>query len=230
MCGLCDHDQMAGNKHTDDHDKLIRDVAREHLGPMGLTQRGRSRSWPDDHGWWLIVVEFQPSTWMTGTYSNVGTDHLWCEKDYLALGGMERIRVEGCELIGFDPDEPGHFRSQLVDMVVATADAVMARRREHGVDNGEALARLMTIEGDIYDSYNAGVAAGLLGDTDRAQSAFTRVLDAEDDRAWVTQFKRYTEPLFPLLTDIPGFEIEVNLGLESGRSALRLPGIEPVWR
>ena len=27
------------------------------LGPLGLRQKGRSRVWLDDHGWWLIAVE-----------------------------------------------------------------------------------------------------------------------------------------------------------------------------
>jgi hypothetical protein len=26
-------------------------------------QKGRSRIWLDDHGWWIAVVEFQPSDW-----------------------------------------------------------------------------------------------------------------------------------------------------------------------
>jgi hypothetical protein len=41
------------------------------LTPLGLTQRGRSRLWLDDHGWWLIVVEFQPSAWSRGSHLNV---------------------------------------------------------------------------------------------------------------------------------------------------------------
>ena len=44
---------------------------------MGLTQKGRSRTWVDDHGWWVIVVEFQPLGYSVGSYLNVGACWLW---------------------------------------------------------------------------------------------------------------------------------------------------------
>src|SRR4051794_17890349 len=40
---------------------LIATAARDAFGRVGLRQRGRSQCWSDDHGWWLINVEFQPS-------------------------------------------------------------------------------------------------------------------------------------------------------------------------
>lgn len=64
-----------------DHNRLIRDAARRHLAPLGVTQRGRSRTWIDDRGWWLITVEFQPSGSGRGTYLNVGGSWLWYPKD-----------------------------------------------------------------------------------------------------------------------------------------------------
>ncbi|WP_327170127.1 hypothetical protein OG471_00630 [Streptomyces sp. NBC_01336] len=41
--------------------RIITSAARESLKPLGLTRRGRSRLWIDDHRWWLGVVEFTPS-------------------------------------------------------------------------------------------------------------------------------------------------------------------------
>jgi hypothetical protein len=40
-------------------------------------RKGRSRVWFDDQGWWIGVVEFQPSSWSRGTYLNVGVSWLW---------------------------------------------------------------------------------------------------------------------------------------------------------
>ena len=54
------------------HTKIITQAAREILRPKGLVQIGRSRLWTDDHGWWLINVEFQPSGVSKGSYLNVG--------------------------------------------------------------------------------------------------------------------------------------------------------------
>ena len=59
------------------HNALIAAGARRHLGPLGLTRKGRSRHWIDDHGWWLVNVEFQPSGFGKGSYLNVGAQFLW---------------------------------------------------------------------------------------------------------------------------------------------------------
>ena len=44
-----------------DHNKIIASAAKSALKPLGLKRVGRSRTWYDDHGWWAVVVEFQPS-------------------------------------------------------------------------------------------------------------------------------------------------------------------------
>jgi len=59
---------------------LIAAAAKEALSPLGLKRDGKSRLWYDDHGWWCIVVEFQPSSWSKGTYLNVGVSWLLFEK------------------------------------------------------------------------------------------------------------------------------------------------------
>lgn len=58
-------------------DRLVRQAAREVLAPMGLFQKGQSRIWLDDNGWFLTMVEFQPITWSQGACLNVGASFLW---------------------------------------------------------------------------------------------------------------------------------------------------------
>lgn len=58
-------------------DKIIIKAAREVLRPEGLFQKGTSRIWLDDQGWFLTVVEFQPSSWSQGAYLNVALSFLW---------------------------------------------------------------------------------------------------------------------------------------------------------
>ena len=73
------------------HSKLLAAAARDILRPMGLFQKGESRTWLDDHGWWMCVVEFQPSSWSRGSYLNVGCMWLWLEKDYIAFNEANRL-------------------------------------------------------------------------------------------------------------------------------------------
>jgi len=59
------------------HSKIINTSARHAFGPLGIIQKGASRTWLDDHGWWLTVIGFQPSAWSKGTYLNIGAMWLW---------------------------------------------------------------------------------------------------------------------------------------------------------
>jgi hypothetical protein len=61
------------------HTRLLTAAARGILRPLGLRQKGRSRTWLDDRGWWVGVVEFQSSSWSKGRYLNVGGMWLWHE-------------------------------------------------------------------------------------------------------------------------------------------------------
>src|SRR2546430_15905825 len=72
--------------------RLLTRAARETLHPLGLRQRGRSRTWIDDRSWWLIVVEFQPSSWGLGSYLNVGVNWLWWAKDHISFDEGYRVR------------------------------------------------------------------------------------------------------------------------------------------
>lgn len=59
------------------HTKIINAVAKRILAPKGFFQKGRSRVWLRDNGWFLTVVEFQPSGFSKGTYVNVAMHFLW---------------------------------------------------------------------------------------------------------------------------------------------------------
>ena len=62
---------------TVDHNKIIRDTANSVLKQKGLFQKGTSRVWVDDNGWFLTQIEFQPSGWDSGAYLNVAISFLW---------------------------------------------------------------------------------------------------------------------------------------------------------
>jgi len=64
-----------------DHNRDIAKAARAALGSIGCVRRGRSRTWLDDRGWWVGVIEFQPSSWSKGSYLNVGASFLWAAED-----------------------------------------------------------------------------------------------------------------------------------------------------
>src|SRR6266851_4267038 len=73
------------------HSRLIAQAARDALAPLGIRRKGRSRTWLDDQGWWLGLIEFQPSSWSKGSYLNVGVMWLWDELPYLAYDVGYRV-------------------------------------------------------------------------------------------------------------------------------------------
>ena len=94
---------------SNDHNKIIRKVAKEILVPMGLVQKGQSRIWVDDNGWYFTVVEFQPSAYGKGSYLNVGVHFLWANRGFLSfdIGGREESFVE------FNGDETQFYMDML---------------------------------------------------------------------------------------------------------------------
>ncbi|MDO5773790.1 MAG: hypothetical protein Q4P16_05740 [Spirochaetales bacterium] len=59
------------------HSKIIKQVCKEILIPLGVFQKGTSRLYLDDNGYFFTVIEFQPSNWDRGTYLNIGLTFLW---------------------------------------------------------------------------------------------------------------------------------------------------------
>lgn len=144
-------------------DKLIAAAARAGLEPLGLVRKGRSRSWIDDHGWWLLNVEFQPSNHAVGCYINVGAQHLWAPRNHLCFEQMERP-LGGSSFVSLNGDE-AEFATSIALAVGTTAEAVIRRRSQHG-EGRDALRRLAAGADDLH----AGIAAALLGGTSAART------------------------------------------------------------
>src|SRR5688572_28994140 len=70
---------------TSAHNKAIRETARNKFKGLGLKQNGQSRLWYLLGDYYTILIEFQPSSWSTGTYLNVGVDFNWYIRDYFAF-------------------------------------------------------------------------------------------------------------------------------------------------
>ena len=79
------------------YNEIIQETAREHLIPLGVFQKGRSRCFIDDNGWFFTVIEFQPSVG-TGTYLNAAMHFLWKSplREYLSFDfAVNGSRVKG---------------------------------------------------------------------------------------------------------------------------------------
>lgn len=102
------------------HNKFLNEAARLVLQEEGLFQKGQARTWIDDNGWFLTLVEFQPN-WNKGSYVNVGIHYLWSHGECLDFD----YGCRGKFFIAFRANSKTFF----MDMV-ALAEAALRKAEE----------------------------------------------------------------------------------------------------
>ncbi|MGI5170014.1 hypothetical protein ACQEU3_37245 [Spirillospora sp. CA-253888] len=170
---------------------------RKTLRPLGLRQVGRSRTRTADHGWWLIVVEFQPSRWSQGSHLNVGTMWLWRDTSHLGFDHGHRVR----EHVGF-------------------------RNEAQFAEVADRLTADLPSRPTVWDRYHLGMASALTGRADRARSAFQRMREEPaDGRPWLVELQDLATDLEGLVDDRAGFEAWASRTVASCRLRLGLPSL-----
>jgi hypothetical protein len=161
------------------HTKLITAAARDVLRPMGIVQKGRSRSWYDDHGWWAGLIEFQPSGFRRGTYLNVGVQWLWDTAwDSLAAfmypeDFYVRVEIPGAgQFTEYESDE----QFAPLALKIAKVAAKRASQLRELFPNVQAAAKELAKSKSVDWDIDAGIAAGLIGDHRSAGRRFDHYL------------------------------------------------------
>jgi hypothetical protein len=230
-CRMTRHQQAMAPQQP--HNKLIAQAARAVLRPMGLRQKGRSRIWLDDHGWWLGVVEFQPSAWSKGSYLNVGACWLWHPGSKSAISFDLGHRVEGH--VPFH--NPAQFQPQARRLADRAAEEITRLRAMLPtiIAAASLLAKLADGNREVAGSssgyqgwhhWNAAVALGLARRSQAAAAMFRRVARSDDDDDWWQPVKRQAEQLHELVqTDPAAFRAVIDGYISHNRAGLNLPPV-----
>ncbi|KQZ26856.1 hypothetical protein [Duganella sp. Root1480D1] len=188
------------------HDKLIKEAAKRHLAPLGGIQKGRSRIWLVDCGWYAAVVEFQPSSWSKGAYLNVGAHFLWSSTTAISFdfGYRKEGHVEFVDEQQFaaEADLLAQRAAQEVGLLRTKLHSPLAVHSMTPKNTGE----------EWIDRFHRGVSLGLAGRA--ADAAF--VLDSKQEES---------AQLIPLLPDATAFEKRIVEQIEVRRNALKLPAL-----
>ncbi|PZT42005.1 hypothetical protein A7X99_06695, partial [Stenotrophomonas maltophilia] len=170
---------------------------------MGCVQKGRSRTWLDDQGWWVGVVEFQPSAWDRGSYLNVGACWLWEEKDYLSFD-------EGGRVAGFERfTDAVSFASVAQALAKQAAAEVLALRDRFPTPGHVRTLMSRHPNPGIREHIHAGITAGLAGAYDEGRRHFALAATETHPAPWVDVLKQRCAELMPLLQPDGGFEAEI---------------------
>ncbi len=161
-----------------DHNKLIASAAKDALAPLGLKQQGKSRTWYDDHGWWSIVVEFQPSSWSRGTYLNVGVCWHLYEKAHWTFDVGHREQ----------PFSAARDESQFSDVLSRVTEHARRsvedyRSRFPNVASAHQYYQTTARRGH-WDYYYAAVIAALNGDSAAARKSFNSLSEQPKTFQW----------------------------------------------
>ncbi|WP_159394512.1 hypothetical protein [Streptomyces sp. NRRL S-495] len=197
--------------------RLVTAAAREVLRPLGLQQRGRSRTWIDDHGWWLGIVEFQPGR-NDGSYLNVGVMWLWQDRNHLAfdVGGREP---------GFERFvNPTQFAHDAQSLARRAADLALENRARFIdlLSTTDFLTSQKPRPGYFWDNYHAGIAAGLTGEIAIARRRFDHVLAEDAFAPWMIRAQESARQLHGLAGDPEAFRNWATAATTSCRQQLKL--------
>lgn len=203
---------------SDTHNRIIAAAAKAELGPIGFRQRGRSRLWLADHGYWLNVVEFTPSRWSKGVSLMTAAHWLWVGAGFMSFNevGPSKCHAE------FETE--AGFRDAAIEIAkVARAAALDIEARfssfqtiaEFVVERARTSPDRM---GPSWWGYEAGIASGLLGKLDDAHDFLHSLTD-----------ERVTTRAAPLLSFIDkpeAFRREINDLVARQRTTLKLGALE----
>lgn len=161
---------------------------------MGLSQKGRSRVWLDDHVWWVGVVEFQPSGFSKGSYLNVGCVWLWHVQPHIAFGQSTRIgRVHS-----FQSEE--QFRPVAEDLAQKAAQEIFRLRNLFLTIAAVRDYFERTTDGaGLWQWFDAAVACALSGRPEHARELFKKVVSVKEDRDWVKEAQSDARQLSALI-------------------------------
>lgn len=177
------------------HSKLINKAAREILKPVGLVRKGESRIWLDDNGWWLTMIEFQPSSWSKGTYLNVGISWLWYPKEYLSfdIGYRENSFIE------FKDEDT--FLREAIELAEKAKNKVLTYR--HSMSSPElakefVLKNTVGDEQNIWACLNKGIACLHASDIASAKTHLENVIQCSDVGGWAVSVKNFAQSILSL--------------------------------
>jgi len=202
---------------TNLHSEILRAAAREELEWLGLSQKGRSRTWLDDHGWWTVIVEFQPSGFAKGSYLNVGASWLWHESEYFSFDVGHRVQ----DFVKFiDEDQ---FKAEARKLAgTAQREVLRLRTLFPTVSDAASYLKKNGLALNLWHMFDAGIAAGCIGDRAQSLLCFNRVLERDAKAEYEIRRRDTVRKLIEFLPDTATFRAQIERSIQKTRSLRKL--------
>ena len=206
-----------------EHSKIIAEAAKETLEPLGIFQKGRSRSWIDDRGWWIVNIEFQPSGSSKGSYLNVAAMWLWDENDFFTFDFGNDV---GGRIAGFVEyvDEKQFTPEALRLSSLAKAEALRLRSKFVSIHDAALYLPAKARRDDSpWTKLAAAIALGYVGKTFRARRLFKSLERKEPVHEWEYKLQERARGFAESLDRPNDFQRYVKEAIWRTRKLLKLP-------
>lgn len=192
--------------------------------PLGIIQKGNSRTWFDDRFWWLTIIEFQPDPRRRGTYLNVGVHWLWHVKDYLSFDYGYRESEFATYL------DDAQFTNAVERMISIATKRVQAYRDEFNTLEKASRRLDRRWMKDFWALFDAGIAAGMLGKQRSAVRLLKRVLAYPGEYTWIIEAQNSAQEWLALTDQPDAFRERAETIVRQARIKLGLPDQNrPAW-
>ena len=208
-----------------EHSRLINVAAKAVLQPLGFQQKGRSRVWFADRGFWAPVIEFQPSGYSKGSYLNIAAMWLWHPGNGWAFNYFQRA---GRFIVFETIEQFGPRAEKLADLAAAEATAL-----DKKFESSAAIAHYLKeqanderLDKNPWTLYHAAIAAGLTGDQAFSQKCFDALIAQNPTVDWMREMQAEAATLAKLRIESGEFNAAIRKKVAGTRAALKLQPLE----
>lgn len=161
-----------------DHNKYLKVFVKERLSPYGIVQKGQSRTFLLDKGWYIIVIEFQNSGWSKGTYLNIGVDFNFYPREYYSFSYGYR---EG-DFNAFENEQ--QFNAVLNHLCDITIKKIQALEKQFSniPSSIKTLKKVKNI--DYWRTFDLAILNALVSNLDLSKKLLDEIIEADCDRDW----------------------------------------------
>jgi hypothetical protein len=200
------------------HQVVINKVTKNILLPAGIQQKGRSRLWYVDCGWYTIAVEFTPHKYRLGTSLTLGIHWLWYPNDYWAfdipyhIGGFAEFQDEA------------QFTEVVTAMANIVIDVVNAIRSQFETLDG-AYQYTKSQQATDWSNLHLGILATLTGHIEAGRQLISSRISDTTDIEWVIKHNNYINTWLEVTKSQPTCAALIENYIEETRFLLKLKAI-----
>ncbi len=208
---------------VEEHNKIIRNAAKKILSPHGIFQKGQSRIWVDDNGWFLTIIEFQPSSWPKSSYLNVGICFLWTKRKNISFDIGYRVKDnKSADLFIEYRNNDELFYKQSLNLAQAALDRTLYFRNFKNLQYAKEQIFSYRFPNELWESWNNWnkMMISFLTNDDKAKEyfeIFTRCHQSFDEQAQL---------LKPFLADYQKIKEHLQLTILEQRTFFKTHGMK----